>query len=180
MDELAIEVSAAGEGASGSLALPLAEDDSTPRSADAELGERLQRLATDGELKGELVKTLLLHTDGGTSRVVVAGVGRRADVDTDAIRTAASAVVRRLRDVGGTLAWQVDESLPLSADEQARAVVEGAVLGGYSPARWKTEEQPAKGIAKIVIIYTADQNGVAETATRAARVGKWVNWARDL
>src|SRR5438067_11362985 len=179
MDELAIEVSAAGEGASGSLALPLAEDDSTPRSADAELGERLQRLATDGELKGELVKTLLLHTDGGTSRVVVAGVGRRADVDTDAIRTAASAVVRRLRDVGGTLAWQVDDSLPLSAGEQGRAVVEGAVLGGYSPARWKTEQQPAKGIEKI-IFYTADQNGVAETATRAARVGKWVNWARDL
>src|SRR5438067_5327338 len=179
MDELAIEVSAAGEGASGSLALPLAEDDSTPRSADAELGERLQRLATDGELKGELVKTVLLHTDGGTSRVVVAGVGKRADVDADAIRTAASAVVRRLRDVGGTLAWLLDDSLPLSFDEQARAVVEGAVLGGYSPARWKTEEQPSKPIGKIILV-AAELNGVAETATRAARVGKWVNWARDL
>ena len=179
MDELAIEVSAAGEGASGSLALPLAEDDSTPRSADVELGERLQRLATDGELKGELGKTVLLHTDGGTSRVVVAGVGKRADVDADAIRTAASAVVRRLRDVGGTLAWQLDDSLPLSSDEQARAVAEGAVLGGYSPARWKTEQQPAKGIDKIVL-YGADHDGVAEQATRAARVGKWVNWARDL
>src|SRR4051812_6342700 len=121
--------------ASGSLALPLAEDDSTPRSGDAQLTGRLKQLADDGELKGELGKTLLLHTDGGTSRVVVAGVGKRADVDADAIRTAASAVVLRLRDVGGTLAWQVDDSLPLSADEQARAVVEGAVLGGYSPAR---------------------------------------------
>src|SRR5947208_411498 len=178
MDEVAIEVSGPGEVASGSLALPLASEDSTPRSADAELGERLQRLATDGELKGELGKTVLLHTDGGTSRVVVAGVGKRADVDADAIRTAASAVVRRLRDVGGTLAWQLDDSLPLSSDEQARAVVEGAVLGGYSPARWKTEQQPAKGIDKIVL-YGADHDGVAEQATRAARVGKWVNWARD-
>src|SRR5207253_3251950 len=68
---------------------------------------------------------------------------------------------------------------PLSSDEQARAVVEGAVLGGYSPARWKTEQEPAKRIAKI-IFQSADQNGVAAKATRAARVGKWVNWARDL
>src|SRR5438105_1057125 len=179
MDEVAIEVSGPGEVTSGSLALPLAEDDSTPHSADAQLGGRLEQLAEDGELKGELGKTVLLHTDGGTSRVVVAGVGKRADVDADALRTAASAVVRRLRDVGGTLAWQLDDSLPLSSDEQARAIVEGAVLGGYSPARWKTEQEPAKRIAKI-IFQSADQNGVAAKATRAARVGKWVNWARDL
>ena len=179
MDEVSIEVSRPGEVASGSLALPLSEDDSIPRSDNGQLDGRLQRLADDGELKGELGKTVLLHTEGGTSRVVVAGVGKRAEVDADAIRTAASAVVRRLRDVGGTLGWQLDDSLPVSPDEQARAVVEGAVLGGYSPARWKTEQQPAKRIEKI-ILYAADQNGVAETATRAARVGKWVNWARDL
>src|SRR5256885_11674378 len=126
-----------------------------PHSDDAQLDARLQRLADDGELKGELGKTVLLHTDGGTSRVVVAGVGKREEVDADAIRTAASAVARRLRDVGGTLAWTLDDSLPLSADEQARAVVEGAVLGSYSPARWKTEQKPAKRIDKIV--FYADE-----------------------
>src|SRR5437764_1630473 len=173
MDQVAIEVSAPGEVGSGSLALPLAEDDSTPRSNDTQLAARLRQLADDGELKGELGRTVLLHTDGQSSarRIVVAGVGRRADVDSDAIRTAASAVVRRLRDVGGTLSWQLDDALPLSFAEQARAVVEGAVLGGYSPARWKTDEQPGKPIDKIVLSGET-QNGVAETATRAARVGK--------
>src|SRR5437868_2171129 len=130
MDEVAIEVSGTGEVTSGSLALLLAEDDSTPHSAEPAVRGRLERLAADGELKGELGKTVVLHTDGSASRVVVAGVGSRADVDADALRTAAAAVVRRLRDIGGTLAWQVDDSLPLSADEQARAVVEGALLGG--------------------------------------------------
>ncbi len=171
MEEVEIEPDA--------LALPLTEDDSTPRSNDAQLDGKLKQLADDGELRGELGKTVVLHRDGGTSRVVAAGVGKRADVDADAIRTAASAVVRRLRDVGGTLAWLLDDSLPLSFGEQARAVVEGAVLGGYSPARWKTEEQPRKPIEKIVL-FAAEQNGVAETARRTARVGKWVNWARDL
>ncbi len=181
MEEVEIEVSAPGDVQPDAFAIPFSEDDSTPRTDDAELGGRLQQLADDGELKGELGKTCVLHTDGTSSarRVVVAGVGKRADVDADAIRTAASAVARRLGNVGGTLAWMLDDSLPLSFDEQARAVVEGAVLGSYNPARWKTEDKPKNRIDKIVL-YGAGQNGVTQTAARAARVGKWVNWARDL
>jgi len=181
VEEVEIEVSAPGDGQPDTIALPLPEDDSTPRSNDDRLGARLQQLADDGELKGELGRTVVLHTDGTSDarRVVVAGVGKRADVDADAIRTAASAVARRLGDVGGTLAWTLDDSLPLSADEQARAVVEGAVLGAYSPARWKTDQKAAKRIGKIVF-YAGEADGVADTASRAARVGKWVNWARDL
>jgi leucyl aminopeptidase len=180
VEQVEIEISAPGGGEPDALALPLSEDDSTPHSDDAQLRSRLQQLADDGELKGELGRTCVLHLDGaGPRRVVVAGVGKRAEVDADAIRTAASAVARRLGSVGGTLAWRLDDSLPLSFDEQARAVVEGAVLGSYSPARWKTEDEPKKRIAKIVL-YGAEQNGVGATASRAARVGRWVNWARDL
>ena len=178
MEEVEIEVSAPGEGQPDAVALPLTEDESTPRS-DGELAARLQQLADDGELKGGLGKTTVLHTNGETNtrRVVVAGLGKRADVDADAVRTAASAVARRLGDVGGTLAWTLDESLPLSADEQARAVVEGAVLGSYSPGRWKTEQQSGKQIGKIVFY---GGNDVEQIAARATHVSKWVNWARDL
>jgi leucyl aminopeptidase len=179
VEEVEIEVSAPGAGQPDALALPLTEDDSAPRS-EGELAGRLQQLVDDGELKGELGRTVVLHTNGEANarRVVVAGLGKRADVDADAVRTAASAVARRLGDVGGTLAWTLDESLPLSADEQARAVVEGAVLGSYSPGRWKTERLPGKPIDKI--LFYGEGNGVAQTAERATRVAKWVNWARDL
>jgi leucyl aminopeptidase len=177
VDELEIELSAPGGGSPDAVALVLAEDDKTPR-ADAGVGDQLSRLADDGELHGELGRTVLLHTNGASTarRVVVAGVGKRAEVDADAVRTAAAAVARRLRDVGGTLAWTLDDSLPLSLDEQARAVVEGAVLGAYSPGRWKTDRRAAKPIDKIVL-YGADDE---EVAKRAAIVAKWVNWARDL
>jgi len=180
VEEVEVEVASPGDGRPDALALTLPEDEPTPQVDDARLGERLRRLADDGELKGELGKSCVLHLDSGSGprRVVVAGVGKRAEVDADAIRTAASAVARRLGSVGGTLAWQLDELLPLSSDEQARAVVEGAVLGSYSPARWKSEPQTRKPIDKIVL-YGAEDGG-AETARRAARVGKWVNWARDL
>ncbi|MFL5945969.1 MAG: leucyl aminopeptidase [Gaiellaceae bacterium] len=178
MEEVEIEVSAPGQGTPDAVALPLTEDDRTPR-ADGELATRLQQLADDGELKGDLGKIVLLHTNGEANarRVVVAGLGKRADVDGDAVRTAAAAVARRLADTGGTLAWTLDESLPLSSDEQARAVVEGAVLGGYSPGRWKTDEQSGKRLGKIVFYGNGD---VGEAATRATHVAKWVNAARDL
>ena len=50
------------------------------------------------------------------------------------------AVVRAESKIGGTLAWVLDPSLPLPLPEQARAVADGAVFGGYDPGRWKTKE----------------------------------------
>jgi leucyl aminopeptidase len=186
MDEVAIEVKLLGQIEPDALAVPLAEGESVllsngARVLDERLEGRLRRLADDGELKGELGRTVLLHTDGelNARRVVVAGVGKLDELDADALRTAASAVARRVGDVGGTVAWMLDESLPLSFEEQARAIVEGTILGSYNPARWKTDEKPAKRIEKIVLC-AEDGSELVEAAARAARVGKWVNWARDL
>src|SRR6266511_4273086 len=71
------------------------------------------------------------------------------------------------------------EALPLPFEEQARAIVEGTVLGSYSPARWKTEAQERRPIERIVLC-AADEPGLAEAGTRAATVARWVNFARDL
>jgi leucyl aminopeptidase len=185
MDELAIEVSAPGEGEPDSLAIPFPEGgpafSNGTRELDEQLHGRLQRLADSGELKGDLGAAVVLHTDGGelnARRVVVAGIGKRDELDADAMRTAASAVAHRVADVGGTLAWLLDESLPLSLEEQARSIVEGTMLGSYNPARWKTREQPEARVEKIV--FYAGDDGLTESASRSARVGKWVNLARDL
>ncbi|MGZ4300613.1 MAG: leucyl aminopeptidase [Gaiellaceae bacterium] len=186
MDQLTIEVRQPGELEPDALAIPFPEEDGASlsngtRALDERLNGRLQRLVEDGELKGELGKTVLLHTDGelDARRLIVAGVGKREEVDADALRTAAAAVVRRLADVGGSVAWQLDDSLPLSLDDQARAIVEGTMLGSYSPARWKTEEKPRKLVERVVL-YTDAPDGLAESAGRTARVGRWVNAARDL
>ncbi len=187
MGEVVIEVKEPGEGEPDFMAIPFPEGSTEggfsngAREVDGQLQGRLQRLVDSGELRSDLGTTVVLHTDGelGARRVVVAGVGKKDEIDADALRTAASAVAHRMADVGGTLGWLLDDSLPLSLDEQARAVVEGAMLGSYSPARWKTEERPAAPIEKIVL-YTPAGNGLAESAGRIATVAKWVNFARDL
>jgi leucyl aminopeptidase len=186
MGDVTVEIRQPGEIEPDTLAVPLAQGETDAlsngaRDLDRQLAGRLQRLADEGELKGELGKTVVLHTDGelGAKRVVVAGVGKSDAVDADALRTAASAVVRRLADVGGSLEWLLDPSLPVPLEEQARAIVEGTLLGSYSPGRWKTEEQPHKHVERIVL-GTIDGEGLAQGAERSARVSNWVNVARDL
>jgi leucyl aminopeptidase len=184
MQEVVVEVGSPGDGEPDVLALAVPEDGEGPLSdgsngVDQRLADRLRRLAGDGDLRGELGGTLLLHGDGDlpARRVVAAGLGKAAEVDRDALRTAAASVVRAVRDIG-TIAWALDERLPLSLDEQARAVVEGTLLGSYDPARWKTDQRPRRELERIVL--WTDDAALAEVGGRAAVVARWVNFARDL
>ena len=186
MDQVNVEVALPGRIEPDVLALPVLEDATATLSngaavLDERLNGRLRRLADEGELRGELGRTLVLHTDGelNARRIATAGIGRIETLDADALRTAAAAVARATREVGGTVAWLLDETLPLDHEEQARAVVEGLLLGAYRPARWKTNERPRRTIERIVLC-AGDERGLAEAAQSTARVAAWVNWARDL
>ena len=142
---------------------------------------RLARLADAGEMKGETGASILLHLDGDlpAERIVAVGVGPRDEVDVDTLRTAGGAVAKTARSVGGTLAWLLDDSLPPPPAEQARAAVEGIVLGAYDPGRWKTGEPESREVERIVLVGSAG-NDFAESAQQAGRVAEWANRARDL
>jgi len=146
-----------------------------PIPAPPDLDPRLAGLVESGEIDGKAGSTCVLHQDGG-GRIVAAGAGPREELDADAIRDAAAAVARL--GLGGSLAWLLDNSLPLSAAEQARAAVDGVVLGGYSPGRWKTQQQKSKQIDRLVLVGGDDQT--LQVAERAERVALWTNRARDL
>src|SRR6516164_7585410 len=114
----------------------------------------------------------------GDRHVVAAGLGPRDAIEPDAVRDAAAAAVRELRaTVGGHAAWLLDDSLPLGAGEQVRAVVDGAVLGGYDPGAWKTGPAKTQPVERLTIVGPPD---VADVAARAAVVARWTNYARDL
>jgi leucyl aminopeptidase len=164
------------------VALPLTAGDGLEGAAaqlDSKLGGLLARLAGEGELRREIGSAALVHTDTQLSapRVAAAGVGPRDRLDADALRTAAAAVARAARGFAERIAWVIDDSLPLPPGEQARAIVDGTLLGGYEPARWKNDPQEHK-LAALVLCGEAD--GLAEAAERAATVATWTNRARDL
>src|SRR4051794_22021413 len=96
--------------------------------------------------------------------------------DSEGLRTGAARAVRACRD-GGTVAWALDPSLPLTAEAQVRAVAEGAVLGGYDARRWATAEQP-RHVQRLVICGCGED--LAAAAADAALVARWTNVAREL
>jgi leucyl aminopeptidase len=140
-----------------------------------DLDPRLAELVAAGEVRGEAGATCVLHQDA-RRHLVAAGAGRLAELDADSIRSAAAAVAR-LR-LGSTLAWRLDPSLPLGLAEQARAVVDGVVLGGYDQGKWKTERQAPVQVDRLILIEGDEES--REAAQRAERVARWTNRARDL
>src|SRR5215207_2665482 len=162
------------------LGVPLAEPASPLPASVSALDERLEGLL-DRVVAEEVVaktrgQTAVLHTADG--RVVASGLGPGSSVDSDAVRTAASGVARATSRVGGTVAWVVDGDLDVPVTEQARAAVDGFVLGGYDPGRWKADGDRPRPFERMLLVG-ADESALA-AAERAARVALAANRARDL
>src|SRR3954471_4688180 len=180
--EIGLEIALPGQTAADVVAL-LVTDPPAPlgegaRIVDEKLGGRIARLGESGELPSAVGETTTLDANGSLSarRVVVAGVGPRESVDVDSLRTAAAAGAR---DFGSAVVWLLDESLPLPVEEQARALVEGTVLGAYDPGRWKTKERTRPQLERIVIGHF-DSEPLRAAAERALLVSQRANRARDL
>ena len=135
---------------------------------ETRLPERLARLdrAAQGQLKrvldaekfsGKPGHVTHAHADG--RRIVVAGLGPRAEATAEVVRRASAAAVRRARDLGArTVATELLGDR-LTARQRAQAVVEGAILGTYHFDRYKREKAE-----KVV-----DELRLAESDARRAR-----------
>jgi leucyl aminopeptidase len=178
-----VEIALPGQGGADALALPVTQPlgGSDAKLLDEKLGGLLGRLGQSGELRGERGEAVLLYVDGELEapRLVAAGVGKRDEVDADALRTAAAATAQALARVGGALVWLLDESLPVPLPEQAAALVEGTILGAYSPGRWKSNNDETHAPERIVVAHAADPE-LQAAVERAAIVAGQANRARDL
>jgi len=164
------------------VAVPLAGGNGLSGAAaqlDSALDGLLKRLADDGEVRDEAGSAAIVHVDGklGSRRVAAAGVGTGDRIDADALRTAAAAVVDEAGAYSERIAWAVDSSLPVPPAEQARAIVDGTLLGAYEIARWKNDGKQPK---LTTLVLCGDVAGLEEETQRAAVVATWTNRARDL
>src|SRR3954462_11763097 len=136
----------------------------------AAVGVRAAQLGAPERATADADSVAMVYTAGAPLAVVA------LQPDVDGLRTAAARAVRACRD-GGTVAWALDASLPLSLEEQVHALAEGAVVGGYDGRRWRRGEPP-RGVERFVICGAGEQ--LAPVAARAALVARWTNLAREL
>jgi leucyl aminopeptidase len=128
--------------------------------------------------EGKVGETASLAGDGATT-VLAVGVGPADEVDADALRRAASAVVRatwKRRSVATTLL----DAVPAGGDRPlaARAVTEGAGLAAYRFVRYKSDPDPCR--LEGLTVVAPDAEALAPDLARARAVVEAVCLARDL
>ena len=143
---------------------------------DPELARAARRAASDGSAKAGAVEAIDTFGRIRATRLIVAGLGQRSDLNTDSLRDAAGCAARKARDVGSVkIAISVPRGIVSGDAAAASSIVEGARLSLYTFGRFaKPKDATVKSIS---ILHHA--SNVAAAARRAATIADAVVFARD-
>ena len=181
--ELGAAPPATNEAGSAAAVGLFADEPRLPETLGGDLRELCERVTSGGEFDGEEETTLLIHAPagegrGGVRRVLLVGLGTRADFDPAAARRAAAAAVRAARSARvRTLHLIIPR--PDDAAGTARALAEGAHLGLYENGFYQKKDEDASPRLERLTIEGAGE-GLSEELERARVVAESVNWARTL
>jgi len=112
--------------------------------------------------------------EGFTTPLALLGLGA-AEPTADALRSAAGAATRQLSGVS-TVAF----ALPAVDAEQLAAVAEGAALGAYSFAGYRSTPPSTAGVSRVELVVTAAPDDADALLARAAIAAAAVHAVRDL
>jgi len=140
-------------------------------------GGELSALVAAGEAAPK--RSRIAHTHAAGKRWILVGLGKREELDGEAVRVAAALALGRARELRcETLCWEVPHKV---GDEIAAALVEGTLLGAHRDERFRSAEgrrdDDPPGPAHLLVSAHHD---VGEAVRRAATVAEAVNWAREL
>jgi leucyl aminopeptidase len=164
------------------------KDDPFPRSLakEDEVTKGLVRGSWEKkEIRGKRGELTTFHRPDGRGRVVLVGVGPRDRLDAESVRRAAAVVVKGLRGRGArTLAFRVPSFVgeAVTSEAVARALVDGAVLGGYEFVKYKTQTE---GGVEEVTLALGEELGREEAGTKKAvaeehDLAETVIWTREI
>jgi leucyl aminopeptidase len=164
------------------------KDDAFPRSLakEDEATKGLLRGAWDKkEVRGKRGELTVIHRPDGRGRLVLIGLGPHGRFDAEGVRRAAASVVKGLKAKGArTLAFRVGsfvgEGVPVEA--AARALVDGAVLGGYEFVKYKTKTE---GGVEEVTLALGEELGRTDAVVKKAvaeeqDIVETVVWTREI
>jgi leucyl aminopeptidase len=179
------------------LAVPVFEEDVASSKGwfgeiDRRLDGHLAAAARGEDFKGKPDQALSLRTLGRmrAGQVMLVGLGKREAVQGslprtgfEALRMAAGKAARTAQGAGATRLAFVALRLPGQTAAEARAVVEGALLGAYRFERYKSEKKKEKGLESLAVLVPQGlerSKEVKESVALARAVAAAVAWARDL
>jgi leucyl aminopeptidase len=165
---------------------PPAEGQETFSRLNEALGGLLTSLIDSGEIKGKANELTLVHTQGkvAPARVLIVGLGKRADFSLRVVRNAAGAAARYLRKRGCLRITSLlhGSGQGITPGESARAIVEGTLLGLYYGDLHKTADREPRELEELTLVPASVDSALHLTsALEEGRItAEAVNLARDL
>ena len=161
--------------------------DGDTATVDKALDGAISQLVSQGEIKGKLSEITIIHSLGRlpADRVVIAGLGKQAELTPDRVRGVVAETCRLLRQKGvdniATIA-QGAGIVDISLESAAQAVAEGALLGVYLFRKHITKEAEHGEIKQLLIVVSDGANlPILERGANKGRVlAEATNLARDM
>jgi len=154
-------------------------------TVDRALDGAISELINQGEIKGELNQTTVIHSLGKlpATRVVVAGLGKPQEISLGKVRGAVAKTCRLLRQKNvKSVATIAQGAAKITMEGAAQAITEGALLGLYSFRRHQTKEAEHGEIEQLTII-DADESRIAsleQGCHKGSILAEATNLARDM
>ena len=157
------------------------------KEVDAALDADLAQICRDNRMRGKLGEAFTVPTLGKirAKGVLLVGLGRRDQANSDTIRRALGRVAARAARFE-TVATTVAQAAGRRAEEAAEAAVEGLLLGSYRFDRYKSADgdngDGGASLRRVILIGPSrwDGSGIRDAMRRAQVVSESVAWARDL
>jgi leucyl aminopeptidase len=171
------------------LVLFIAEKESSAfeafRQVDQTLGKALSALLKQEHFGGKVGDTITYHASGGISagRIVLAGVGKKRDLNEEVLRRASAAAAIAARNAAcSRVGFTLPSGVKPKPEALCGAIIEGALLGAYRYLRFKTKEEelePEKRINRVSVLAGKGQS-VRDAVSRAKIYADAACFARDL
>jgi len=162
----------------------------TAKSLDQRCDGLLSRLIQERDFEGRLNQISLVYPGVGlpAKRILLAGLGRRADFELEKLRGAFARAAQQIRSINvksitsfvNFPEWSCGR---FSLDELTEAVVEGTLLGLYQFTPFKTvDREKIKEVDSFVLVEERVEclPIVSAAAGRAEAIARAVSFARDL
>jgi leucyl aminopeptidase len=130
------------------------------------------------DAKGSFKNLATVHPEQ-PARVLVAGLGKRGDLDAERLRVAAALVAKEAGKLSASsLAWVLPEGD--DAEGLAEGIVTGTILGAYRFDRFKSKDPEDPEPASLDSLALLGPEGIAAAAEDARVCAEAQNRARDL
>jgi leucyl aminopeptidase len=159
-------------------------DDGFLKDLDEITGGVISSVIESEELKGKEGETVYLHLVGNSEikaqRLLLVGVGERAEYTTTQVSQMAGTAVRALRGKNAK-SIAVVPRLDGNAEEIASVVVEGSFISLFDPDKYRTSDKEERQITRLVVVLDGgDETSLKRGVERGEIIGESVNFTRDL